>query len=275
MRQASHTNEPGSLYRHPKHASFALGNEGPGLLMLHGFPGTPAELLPLAQRLAHGRRVRAPLLPGFGAEIASLGRYRWRDWLEAARAGWKELPQGSSLLGYSMGGALAALLAAELRGEEAPAKLVLLAPFWRMNDWRAGLLPLLSPFVKNFAPFAEADFGEASLRAVLSDIAPEADLDDPAVQTRLKRELVLPTRALAELYSLGRLAYRRAGSVNASALALQGRRDRTVLPTDTKRLAARLRGSLYEEVDADHRLLEPGSAALATVTRQVERFLAA
>ena len=55
-------------------------------LLLHGFPGTPAELRPLGQALAFaGVRAQAPLLPGFGPAMQRLGDVGAREWLAARR----------------------------------------------------------------------------------------------------------------------------------------------------------------------------------------------
>ena len=70
------------LYGHARHQGFSLG-EGPRrALLLHGFPGTPGEVRPLAEWLSgRGYRVTAPLLPGFGMGITELGTVRWSDWV--------------------------------------------------------------------------------------------------------------------------------------------------------------------------------------------------
>lgn len=63
--------EPESLqpYNTPEHRPFTLGEGAGAALLIHGFPGTPAEVRPLAQALSErGWKVRAPLLPGFGTE---------------------------------------------------------------------------------------------------------------------------------------------------------------------------------------------------------------
>jgi pimeloyl-ACP methyl ester carboxylesterase len=50
-----------------EHQPFAEGDGPATAVLVHGFPGTPAEVRPLAAALvAVGWRVRAPLLPGFG-----------------------------------------------------------------------------------------------------------------------------------------------------------------------------------------------------------------
>ena len=150
--------------------------------------GTPHELRPLAEALAAaGVTARADLLPGFGdAGRPQLRRVRAEDWLEAAKAAWLELTRDAThrtLVGFSMGGALALALAAD--PEVRPDALVLLAPYWRMADRRAALLPVAHYVMPTFQPFGKLDFTNPETRLKFAEMAPEADLDDPAGATWL------------------------------------------------------------------------------------------
>ena len=267
-----------SLYRHPRHQGFVLGRSEAGrktkrALLLHGFPGTPAELRPVAEfLLARGFEVRAPLLPGFGAGMAALGSTRWRDWVGAAQAAWNDLrgAEHTLLLGFSMGGAVAVNVAARTP----PDRLVLIAPFWRLPDRRAGLLPMLQFAVPQLKPCAQADFAAESVRAQVARIDPTLNLDDPDVQQALREQLVLPTSSLVALQRLGRHAYRAAPKVTAPTLVFQGKDDPTVRAADTRRLAARLGGPMtFAEVGGDHQLIEAQSKGHRALLEQLEQVL--
>lgn len=84
-------------------------------LLLHGFTGGPYEVLPLAERLAsRGWSCEAPTLPGHDGPLKELHNVRYKDWIEAAEARAKALAEayGSfDLVGFSMGGLIAAYLA--------------------------------------------------------------------------------------------------------------------------------------------------------------------
>jgi len=71
----------------------------------------------VARALAEaGLAVRAPLLPGHGTSPDEIMATRWEDWRAAAEAGWAELAAGGDpvvVFGLSMGGTLAAALAAD------------------------------------------------------------------------------------------------------------------------------------------------------------------
>ena len=101
-----------------------------GILLLHGFGDTPQTLKLLALDLhSAGFAVKAPLLPGHGRRIEDFVGSRRQEWLSFARAelnAMKERYKAVALVGLSMGGAIAAILAAE--NHDTPA-LVMLAPY--------------------------------------------------------------------------------------------------------------------------------------------------
>src|ERR687897_858523 len=78
-----------SFYAGPEHAPFAIGDGARRALLIHGFPGTPAEMRPLGALLAGaGYRATAILLPGMGTDIVRLAAMRESTWLDAGRAAW-------------------------------------------------------------------------------------------------------------------------------------------------------------------------------------------
>jgi carboxylesterase len=110
---------------------FALtGTNGRAVLLLHGSGDSPQTLRYLGERLqAAGYSVLAPLLPGHGRSPLAFSHVTAAAYLAAAeealdelrgRAGW------IAVAGLSMGGALAARLAAEAADVKA---LLLLAPY--------------------------------------------------------------------------------------------------------------------------------------------------
>ena len=88
-----------------------------GALVLHGFTGSPHSIRRLAQALARaGLAVEAPLLPGHGTTMDDILATGWDDWRAAVETSYIELAGRSRrlvLAGLSMGGSLAASLAAD------------------------------------------------------------------------------------------------------------------------------------------------------------------
>jgi len=100
------------------------------VLLLHGFGDTPQTLAYLADELhARGWDVHAPLLPGHGRTLRSFASSRSQQWVGAAREALDYLLaryRHVAVVGLSMGGALAAILAAE---RDRVVALALLAPY--------------------------------------------------------------------------------------------------------------------------------------------------
>ena len=84
-----------------------------GVLLIHGFTGTPAEIRYLGEGLA-GRGIGAhcPLLDGHGTSVEDLSKTRWRDWMRSVDEKIEALekiysPENFFIGGLSMGSLLA------------------------------------------------------------------------------------------------------------------------------------------------------------------------
>jgi carboxylesterase len=267
-----------TAFQQPEHQPFLWRGGCTAVLLIHGFPGSPAELRPLARKLHEaGFTVQGLLLPGFGPQVETLPQKRVADWLaavlaadEALRADYEQV----WLLGHSMGGALALQAAAC----SPPTGLILLAPFWQIGRWYHQLIwRLLRPFLGHLRPFKlfKPDFNNPNMRAGMQNWLPEADLDDPAVQAAI-RELAVPTAVFEQLRQAGRGGYRAAPQVACPTFVLQGTADSLIKPDYSRRLVQRLAGPLrYQELAADHDLLDPRKPGFPAVTAAVLQFLAA
>ncbi|QKY71199.1 carboxylesterase [Lentibacillus sp. CBA3610] len=107
-----------------------------GCLMIHGYTGSPYEVGPLADYLREHTDwfVDVPTLPGHGSEL-HLENVSHKSWLTAAENSLKELKEKTDkiyLIGFSMGGMIAAYLASKHNID----KLVLLAPSGKYLSFR-------------------------------------------------------------------------------------------------------------------------------------------
>ena len=91
------------------------GSDAVGVLLCHGFTGTPQSLRPWAEHLAgEGFTVRLPLLPGHGTRWQDMARTGWQDWYSCVESELARLAQYCTttlVFGLSMGGTLALRLA--------------------------------------------------------------------------------------------------------------------------------------------------------------------
>src|SRR4051812_3244549 len=159
------------------------GGRSIGVLLVHGFTGSPASMKPWAESLAEqGYAVEVPLLPGHGTRWQDLNRVTWTDWYREAEAAFDRLRadcEAVVVAGMSMGGSVALRLA-EMRGDQVSG-VVLVNPFVASMRTELHLLPVL----KHVIP---------SLRGVINDIK-KPDQDEHGYHR-------LPLKGLAEVTSM-------------------------------------------------------------------------
>jgi carboxylesterase len=199
-----------------------------GILLVHGFTGSPASLRPFAERYAGlGLSVRLPRLPGHGTSVEDLAHRRWPEWVEEVEAAFDELRARCErvvVLGQSFGAALAVHLAAERPAEVDG--LALLSPY--LFDARLRLLPI-------------AKHLRRSVRGVGDDIA------RPGV-TELAYPRI-PVAALAQVAAFLEIARRDLPRVRAPALVFRPGADHVVPRSNPERVFRAL-GSPRKELVA-------------------------
>jgi carboxylesterase len=201
------------------------------------------------------------MLPGLGADFASLEERKFQDWSDAATHAMVELKRKHSvviLVGYSMGGALALHTALEQR----PAGLVLLAPFWSFGEgWLRMLWPVVSLLFRRVKPLKYADFSAMDFRLGLQRMFKGIDLENPQIQQAL-RQITVPLNSIAQVRQLGLSAFERASEIDVPTLVIQGSKDKIVRPVCTARLLNRFPKRVqYQDVNAAHDLVDPVSSA--------------
>lgn len=90
-----------------------------GILIIHGFTGTCAQMRPLADELAaRGYTVRTINLPGHATTEDDMAKSTWQQWLHAAKEAAYQMMQEVrvfTVCGLSMGGVLALLVAQQMK----------------------------------------------------------------------------------------------------------------------------------------------------------------
>jgi carboxylesterase len=127
-----------------------------GVLVCHGFTGSPQSVREWAEHLASaGLTVVAPRLPGHGTRWQDMNRTRFADWYAEVERAFDELRGRCGtvfVMGLSMGGTLALRLAEE-RGEQL-AGLVVVNASLSTERRDARLLPLLARVLPSFPGIA-------------------------------------------------------------------------------------------------------------------------
>lgn len=245
-------------YQQPQFQPFALehpddpGNRA-GVMLIHGFTGSPADMRPLADALfERGVDCHVPMHPGMAADIANMNSMTADIWRENMLERWAEHTQRYArtvLVGYSMGGAAAVQMAAQT----APGLLILIAPFVRISDRRAIFLPLVKHMIKEFRLLGNLDLDNADVRLWFRAALPDLDLDDPETRRTMRDDTGIASPVIDELRKFGAMGRRAAPLVSAPVVVVQGHQDIVVNPRHTRELLDRfpeLRA--YHEVPGDH-----------------------
>jgi carboxylesterase len=121
-----------------------------GVVLVHGFTGSPAAMRPWAEYLnARGYSVRVPLLPGHGTKPEDLNEVQWPAWPATVKNEIIELQRQCSQIfvaGLSMGGGTTLLVASEL-GDQLSG-IILVNPMIHVRGVSPGLAFTLSRVVK-------------------------------------------------------------------------------------------------------------------------------
>lgn len=204
----------------------ARGHSNPrgGLLLCHGFTGSPQSLRPWAEdHAARGWEVELPLLPGHATSERDLDATTWQDWYGAVRDATVELSERHGPIavgGLSMGGALTLALAADpaLRGRIAA--LVTVNP---------GItLPVTARFTWLISQVKRA------LPGLGSDIARPGSAEEAYA--------TVPVRAVGQVRDLFGRTRRQLGAVEVPLLVATSSVDHVVPPTDSDVVAAGVAG---------------------------------
>lgn len=133
------------------------GGRRVGVLLSHGFTGSPASIRPWGEYLGErGYGVEVPRLPGHGTTWQDLNTRTWRDFYAEVSAAFERLRAAHDVVfvgGLSMGGALAMRLAAD-RGADI-AGLVVVNPALATRRLDVKLLPVLKHLVPSFPGIAD------------------------------------------------------------------------------------------------------------------------
>ncbi|ORT60258.1 alpha/beta fold hydrolase [Streptomyces sp. CB03238] len=218
-----------------------------GVLLCHGFTGSPQSLRPWAEHLAErGLTVSLPLLPGHGTRWQDMQVTSWQDWYAEVERELRTLLERCRhvfVFGLSMGGALTLRLAA--KHGDAVAGIVLVNPANKVHGLAAHALPV----VRHLVP---------SQPGIASDIAKEG-----VAEIGYDR---VPLHAAHSLRQFLRIVDRELPQVTQPVLLLHSPQDHVVPPADSARILSRISSTDVKEI-----LLEQ-SYHVATLDHDAERI---
>jgi carboxylesterase len=207
-----------------------------GVLLCHGFTGSPQTLRGWADHLAnHGFTVSLPRLPGHGTTWQDMARTGWRDWYAEVDRAFGALAarcEQTFVFGISMGGCLALRLA-EVHGSAVRGLVV--------------VNPSLAPDTKLFLLAPALKYVVRSLPGIASDIR-KPDAHEVGYDR-------VPVRAAATLPKLWDITTRHLADITQPVLVYRSSVDHVVGPGSMRVLLAgvpRDQVTVHECADSYH-----------------------
>ena len=233
--------------RHPRDADrivYLEAGAGPTLVLVHGFTGSKENWLPLIPHLSARYRVLAPDLPGWGDSARHAGAdYGFAAQAERLNAWLSEIDDGPVVLvGHSMGGGIAAILAA--RYPHRVSQLVLMdagGARFRENAFGRAVIEGQNPFSVH---------DRATLDRYLGTVFDRPPFVPwPADRALIARRIADADFETQVLDAIGRgpdafLPLREAGRIQAPTLLLWCRDDRVIDVSAADLYRAAIRGSV-------------------------------
>lgn len=208
---------------------FAFDGGPVGVVVSHGFTGTPASVRAWAEHLAAaGFTVRLPLLPGHGTTWQDTNKTRWPQWYAAIEQAYDEVAARCHTVfaaGLSMGGTLVTRFA-EQKGD-AIAGLILVNPAYTTERKDAKLAPYISWAVKS--------------RPSIGGDVKKPGVVEPAYDRT-------PVVAFASLLQLWKTTVADLDKVSAPIRMYRSVDDHVVDPSSARLLKARATGTTVEEI---------------------------
>ena len=139
---------------HLEGTPFFLEGGPVGILLVHGFTATTAEVRPLAKVLhSKGYTVAGPLLPGHFSHPRDLNRVRWQDWVSEVEEMYLKMTTRCRdvILGGESTGAILSIYLASVYKE--PKALLLYAPALKLklSSLDLALLHIFAPIIPWFS----------------------------------------------------------------------------------------------------------------------------
>ncbi len=223
-----------------------VGSGDVGVVVVHGFTGTPFEVRYLGEQLARaGFHVSGVRLPGHGTALADLDATRWQDWAAAVEDAFDTLRQSCNrvvVVGQSLGGLLALHLAARRRDVVAVASLA--APLWLDGLGRhvgrlaaQGTWQRATPWLTKIPKFSGSDVRDRAAHAA-----------NPCYDA-------IPLKALGELVSFMRVVDDALPDITQPVLVLHASQDHTAPVSCAYRIAERARAQRLRILPQSYHLI--------------------
>ncbi len=189
---------------------YYLKGNNEGVIVVHGYTGTPAEMRPLADYVhEQGYTVLGVRLKGHGTDYKELETTTWEEWYSSLTEGIERLSKDCDKI-YVVGLSMGALLTLKAATEFPVEKIVVMAPPIFVCDWRASYAWFFKYFIKTLKKHKK--------------IYPAGEKYDLSYD-------VLPAKPLPSLFKLAKLCREKyISKINIPTLIVQSQVEHTVKP---------------------------------------------
>lgn len=202
----------------PTAEPFLFLGDSIGILLVHGFTGTPKEMRTMGEFFAsQGHTVLGIRLPGHATHPEDMVRMRWRDWLQAVEDGYHMLHCSGRkvfIMGLSMGGILTLTAAARLPVQGVVA---MSTPYYLSDDPRLPYIHYLAPFISK-VPKGPNDW------------------HDQGMMTEHVEYPDFPTRGIIQLCELLEVMRQSLSKITVPVLLMHSRQDGSLSPENMPRI---------------------------------------
>ena len=189
---------------------FLLPGSTDGVLLIHGFTGSPAEVRLLGEFLhKKGYTVLAPRLCGHGTTVEEMANTKWSQWYSSVEDAYhilKAMCNKITVIGLSMGGLLGFKIATDYQVD----KIISLSTPIFITDKRLDMLPVYQMF-REFVPKKRKKYADIDSKYTIG-------------------YSVTPLKGISNLVDLIEEIKKILPNIQKELLIIQGRRDHTVQP---------------------------------------------
>ncbi|WP_027417102.1 alpha/beta hydrolase [Aneurinibacillus terranovensis] len=225
--------------------SFFYEGAQTGMLLIHGFTGSTAEMQPMGRFFQNqGYTVHAPLLAGHGTVPEEMKQTRWQDWWKSVLQGYDRLASFGCKRVFAAGLSMGGLLALRLTLHRPVDALISLNTPIEVRDKRikwAKYVHYLRPFI------------------------PRGDKKEVHIEKEMFPYERFPLVCVASLWELIRVVKKEIGLVKTPVLVLQSQHDETIEPASAR--------YIYSQIGADYKELKyyGNSGHILTLDREREQ----
>ena len=253
-------------------------NRPVGVLILHGFMGSPLSSRPMARFLnQRGFFVHCPLLPGHGSYPDKLYRVPRSLWLAEAEEAYQIVREHCDelfIIAHSMGNVLASHVTLKFGGI---AGIAMLAPVCDVPDSRLKYVKYVRHFMPWYYPHqSKRESMQKLVRERVLDFDPTIDYDSPEFQSRLPSVSRVPISGMHEMVQMIEQGRKMWPKLDVPVRIFAGEDDYAAPPRNARTIYSQLPGSDKELTiypDVGHELMRPFEPIHRTVWESIAEFI--